>query len=89
MHYFLNQRHFKNLYLYQGHSKKQQKKKNSGKKKIKKSEREENVNIKYKTFKYQKHYFNVNLIIKRKEKQSPCFLFQNFISNRLLFNNTR
>ena len=65
---------------------KKQKKKNSGKKKINKLEREENVNIKYKTFKYQKHYFNVKVIIIRKEKESPYFLFQNFISNRLLFN---
>ena len=60
----------------------------SNKKKKKKLEREENVNIKYKIFKYQKHYFNVKIIIKRKEKQSPYFL-QNFISKRLLFNKIR
>ena len=59
------------------------------KKKKKKLEREENVNIKYKIFKYQKHYFNVKIIIMRKEKQSPYFLLQNFLSKRLLFNKIR
>ena len=60
------------------------------KKKKKKLEREENVNIKYNNiFKYQKHYFNVKIVITRKEKQNPYFLLQNFISQRLLFNKIR
>ena len=61
----------------------------SNKKKKKKLEREENVNIKYKIFKYQKHYFNVKIIIRRKQKRSPDFLLQNFISKRFLFNKIR
>ena len=55
MHYFLNQRqYFKNLYSYQGHLKKfpVTKKKKRKRKKKKKLEREENVDIKYKRFKY-------------------------------------
>ena len=71
MHYFLDQRQcFKNLYSYQGHLKKFPVTK---KKKKKKLEREENVNINYEIFKYQKHYFKVK-IIRRKEKKSPYFL---------------
>ena len=61
----------------------------SNKIKKKKLEREQNVNIKYKIFKYQKHYSNVKIIIRRKEKQSPYFLLQNFISKPLLFNKIR
>ena len=64
-------------------------KKKKKKKKNQKLEREENVNIKYKIFKYQKHYFNVKIIRRRKEKQCPYFLLQNFISNRLLFSKIR
>ena len=65
VHYFLNQRHyFKNLCSYQGH--------------LKKLEREENVNIKYKIFKYQKHYFNVKIIRRRKEKKMSILFITEF-----------
>ena len=76
MHYFLNQRqYFKNLYSCQGHSKEfPVAKKKRKRKKKKKLEREENVDIKYKRFKYQKHYFNVKIIRRRKEKKSLFFI---------------
>ena len=76
MHYFLNQRqYFKNLYSYQGHLKKFPVTKKKRKKKL---EREENVNIKYKIFKYQKHYFNVKIIRRRKEKKMSILFITEF-----------